>query len=240
MFSDRLLGLAFLVAAYVALERGVHTSFSLVLVVLGVAILLFGTGTQGIGRLESQTATAKFNIAIAGGAGALAIVIGWGMTYLGPQMQRAFEQETRYVAAELRPHDDSNSSFEKYWGQFELDGQPIPSVRRGKYFFIYIPYFETQRESVKRIEYILSLIDTQKLDPNLKPVVKSSFQVPLSQVNPNNSGADFPIYNEIPPIDMRSTTALNAVLQAGGSQSLAVAPGDAPPNPPPPVDLGGQ
>lgn len=235
-----LLGLVFLVAAYAALERGVHSSFSFVLVVLGVAILLFGTGTQGIGKLESGTDTAKFNIAIAGGAGALAILIGWGMTYFGPKMQLAFGQETRYVAAELRPHADANSTFVDYWGQFEVEGKPIPSVHQGDYFFAYVPYLETERDRVKHVGYKLTLIDTKKPDPNLKPLVSDVFDVQLSKVNLNNSGADFPIYDQISPIDMRNAAALNAVLQAGGSQRLDSAPGAAQPDAPPPVALGGQ
>jgi hypothetical protein len=234
------LGVFFLIAAYLGLERGVHTSFSFVLVVLGVAILLFGTGTQGIGKLESDTATAKYNIAIAGGAGALAIAIGWGMTTLGSDIRRTFALETRYVAAELRPRADSNSSFASYWGHFEIDGQPIPSVHRGDFFFAYVPYVETQRHSVKRIRYKLLPIDQTKLDPNLKPVVADVFELPLKEVNLNNSSSDFPIYDKIPPIDMRNTSAVNAVLQAGGSRKFENAPGAAPPDPPPPAALESQ
>jgi hypothetical protein len=235
-----LLGLIFLGLGYLSLERGVHTSFSFVLIVLGIATLLFGTGTQGIGRLESNAATAKYNVAIAGGAGVLAIAIGWGMTALGPQIQQTFGLQTRYVEAEIQPNPDSNSSFSKYWAQFEIDGEPIPSVRRGELFVAYIPYRETQKESVKHVRYKLLPVDNQNLDPNLKPVVADIFDVPLRDINPNNSGSDFPIYDKIPPIDMRSAPAVQAVLLAGGSRSLPAAPGAVQPNPAPPAALEGQ
>ncbi len=235
-----LLGLILLCVAYIALNIGVHTSFSFVLVVLGVAILLFGTGTQGIGKLESKTATAQYNVAIAGGAGALAIAIGSGMVLFGPEMQRAFDLETRYVAAELRPHLDSNSSFEKYWAQFEIDGVPIASVQRGAAYIAYVPYFETQRDAVKHVWYKLLPKDSKDLDPNLQPVVTDVFDIPLRKVNRNNSGSDIPIYDNIPPVDMRNQTGISAVLQRGGSQSLPIATGASPPNPTAPVALGGQ
>lgn len=235
-----LLGLILLGVAYIALDKGVHTSFSFVLVVLGVAILLFGTGTQGIGKLESNTAAAQYNIAIAGGAGALAIAIGFGMVRFGPEMQQAFGLETRYVAAELRPHLDSNSSFAGYWAQFEIDGVPIPSVQRGGAAFVaYVPYVETQRDAVKHVWYKLLPKDPTILDPNLQPVVTNIFDVPLREVDRNNSGSDFPIYDKIPPVDMRSQPGFNALLQRGASQSLPIAEGASPPNPTAPAVVGG-
>jgi hypothetical protein len=64
-------GCVFLVvAAYTMGET--HSSLSFVLVVVGVAILLYGTGTQGMGQLDSHVGTAKYKVAVAGGAGALA------------------------------------------------------------------------------------------------------------------------------------------------------------------------
>jgi len=92
-----LLGAGFLLLAYLALSVGVHTSFSFVLAVLGIAILLFGTGTQGMGRLDSTVATGRYTVGIAGGAGILALAIGYGMVKLGPEIQQVFELQTRYA-----------------------------------------------------------------------------------------------------------------------------------------------
>ena len=235
-----LLGLAFLVAAYFSLERGVHTSFSFVLVVLGIAILLFGTGTQGIGRLESNTQAARYSIAVAGGAGALAVAIGVGMSMMGPRIQQAFELQTRYVSAELRPASDGNSSFAGWWGHFELDGRPIASFRQGEFFFAYVPYSQTQLDREMHITYTLLPEDPTHPNPNLKPRVIDFFNFRPKDVDLNNSGSDFPIYDNIPPVDLRSAGAVNAVLKVGGSQSLGNAPGAQAPNPAPPVVLEGQ
>jgi hypothetical protein len=226
-----LLGGLLLLAAYFGLVGGVHSSFSFVLVVLGMATLLYGTGTQGAGRLESATAAAKYNVAIAGGAGVLALAIGFGMIEYGPQMQRAFGVETRYVVAMLRPHADGASRFSGYWAEFDVDGVAIPSVRRGDVIMAFVPYFDTQVAATKRVSYRILPQDPQIRDPALKPSVNDTFELPLSRINRRNSGVDFPIYDEVPPIDMRSSSSTAAVLNAAAVRSLAPAGGQSAPNP---------
>jgi hypothetical protein len=232
-----LLGVLFLCAAYAGLSIGVHTSFSFVLVVLGVAILLFGTGTQGLGKLESNTAAANYNVAIAGGAGALALAIGFGMIHYGPQMQRAFDVETRYVIATLRPNPDGSSNFNDYWAEFEIDGVPIPSVRRGNAILAFVPYIDTQPDATKHVWYRLRPQDPRIISANFKPVVSDTFDLPLAKVNRLNRGSDFPSYDDAPPVDMRSSIGVNAVLQAAASQKLPAAVGATEPNPTLPAAL---
>jgi membrane protein implicated in regulation of membrane protease activity len=103
-----LLGLALLLVAYWGLGI-VHTTFSFVLVVLGVAILLYGTGTQGMGRVERASDQAKYNIALAGGAGVLSFCIAYGIALLG-EMQRAFQIERKIRAR--RDQAQSRRQFE--------------------------------------------------------------------------------------------------------------------------------
>jgi hypothetical protein len=225
------LGLILLICAYVGLAIGVHTSFSFVLVVLGVAILLFGTGTQGIGKLESNTATAQYNVALAGGAGVLALAIGFGMIQFGPQMQRAFDVETRYVIATLRPNPDGSSSFNDYWAEFDIDGVSIPSVRRGDALLAFVPYFDTQKDATKHVWYRLRPQDPRTVSASFKSTVFDKFDVPLAQVNRNNSGADFPVYDVTTPVDMRSSSGVTAALRSAADQKLPAAPGATAPNP---------
>jgi len=232
-----LLGVGLLVAAYVGLAIGVHSSFSFVLVVLGVAILLFGTGTQGMGKLESNTAAARYNVAIAGGAGVLALAIGFGMVKFGPEMQRAFDVETRYVVATLRPNPDGSSSFANYWAEFEIDGVPIPGVHRGEVILAFVPYYDTQKAATKHVSYRLRLQDPRISNANFKPQIFDKFDIPLQKVQLNNSGSDFPVYDEISPVDMRSPNVANAVLQAAASQQLPTAPGKNAPDPTIPANL---
>jgi hypothetical protein len=231
------LGIVLLIAAYIGLAVGVHTSFSFVLVVLGVAILLFGTGTQGMGKLESDTAAARYNVALAGGAGALALAIGFGMIEYGPQMQRAFDVETRYVIATLRPNPDGSSSFNDYWAEFDIDGVPIPSVRRGDTLLAFVPYFDTQKYATKHVQYRLRPQDPRSVNASFRTTVLDKFDVPLAQVNRNNSGSDFPVYDNTPPVDMRSNTAVNVALKAAADQKLPNAPGATAPNPTTPAVL---
>jgi hypothetical protein len=225
------LGGALLIAAYVGLAIGVHTSFSFVLVVLGVAIMLFGTGTQGVGKLESSTATAQYNIALAGGAGVLALAIGFGMVEFGPQMQRAFGVETRYVIVALRPNPDGSSSFNDYWAEFEIDGVPIPSVRRGDALLAFVPYLDSQKDATKHVWYRLRPQDPRRVNASFKTTVFDKFDVPLAQVNYYNSGSDFPVYDNTPPVDLRSNTGVAAALNAAAGQTLATAPGATAVNP---------
>ena len=116
-----LLGLGLLEAAHKSLGV-VHTSFSFVLVVLGVAILLFGTGTQGIGRFENTAATAKYHVALAGGAGVLAMLIGYGMVIYAPDIQGTFGIETKHLIAVLKPRGNAVANFDNYWAQFDIEG----------------------------------------------------------------------------------------------------------------------
>jgi hypothetical protein len=225
------LGVALLIAAYVGLAIGVHTSFSFVLVVLGVAIMLFGTGTQGVGKLESNTTTAQYNIALAGGAGVLALAIGFGMVEFGPQMQRAFGVETRYVVVALRPNPDGSSSFNDYWAEFDIDGVPIPSVRRGDALLVFVPYLDSQRDATKHVWYRLRPQDPRTVNASFKTTVFDKFDVPLAQVNYYNSGSDFPVYDNTPPVDMRSNAGVTAALNAAAGQTLATAPGATAVNP---------
>jgi hypothetical protein len=225
------LGIVLLIAAYIGLAIGVHTSFSFVLVVLGVAILLFGTGTQGMGKLESDTAAAKYNVALAGGAGALALAIGFGMIEYGPQMQRAFDVETRYVIAMLHPNPDGSSSFNDYWAEFDIDGVSIPSVRRGDTLLAFVPYFDTQKDATKHVSYRLRPQDPRTVNASFKTTVLDKFDVPLAKVNRNNSGFDFPVYDNTPPVDMRSNAGVSAALKAAADQKLPNAPGATAPNP---------
>src|SRR5262245_37293119 len=67
------LGIGFLWISFQNLES--HPAFIFLLVILGVAIVLYGTGTQATGSGN----TGQMNIAIAGGAGVLAAFFGFGV-----------------------------------------------------------------------------------------------------------------------------------------------------------------
>ncbi|PWW69416.1 hypothetical protein C7212DRAFT_349034, partial [Tuber magnatum] len=134
-----LLGMALLFVAQWRIET-THAAFTFILVVLGVAMLLYGTGTQSSGNFSSDTTAAKYNVAIAGGAGILALCVAFGMVKFFPQMADAFRAERKYLRVLIKSTDGS-SKIANYTSQFFIDGTPIPSVLRGNsYIEVFVPY----------------------------------------------------------------------------------------------------
>ncbi|MGY4509275.1 hypothetical protein [Bradyrhizobium sp. USDA 3650] len=117
-----------------------HAAFTFVLVVLGIALLLYGTGTQSAGNFSSDTTAAKYNVAIAGGAGVLALCVAFGMVTYYPMMADTFRAEKKYLRVLIKSTDGS-SKIAYYTSQFFIDGTPIPSVLRGNsYIEVFVPY----------------------------------------------------------------------------------------------------
>ncbi|MBI5128926.1 MAG: hypothetical protein HZA66_05755 [Rhodopseudomonas palustris] len=145
------LGAATLYAAY-ALGSGVHSAFTFVLVVLGVAVSLYGTGTQGMGRIETNTSAGKYHAAIAGGAGLLALAIAYGITHYAEEMKTAFQIEQRYVRIPVRASVLGNEVSNLYMWEFSVGGIGIPTLRRGDYLEVIVPYRQTDyaRETKKQ------------------------------------------------------------------------------------------
>jgi len=225
-----LLGLILLLVAYWGLGI-VHSTFSFVLVVLGVAILLYGTGTQGMGRLESGSDKAKYNIALAGGAGVLSFCIAYGIVHYSGEMQRAFQIERKYVIAVVKPNPDGNSSFASYWAQFQIDGVPIPAMKRGDFVVVYIPYLETQKDGTQRVSFFFQQQDSATRDPLLRSSVADQVEISLSEkrFDRGNGGYDFPVYKEPVLVDLRSAATSVTVLRNAGSRQLTQAVGATPP-----------
>ena len=121
-----LLGLILLLVAYWGL--GIYIRHSALSGCLGVC---YPCCTEQVrkawGRVESDFDRAKYNIALAGGAGVLSFCIAYGIVHDSDEMQRAFQIERKYVIAVVKPNPDCNSSFASYWAQFQIDGVPIPA-----------------------------------------------------------------------------------------------------------------
>jgi hypothetical protein len=115
-----------------------HAGITFILVVLGVALLLYGTGTQGMGQFQSA-AGAGYNVAIAGGAGIVAFAVAYGIIQYSPKMRDAFLPERKFVRLLIQSGDGS-SDIPLYASSFEIDGMPIPSARRGRVIEVYVPY----------------------------------------------------------------------------------------------------
>jgi hypothetical protein len=199
-----LLGIGLLYFAWRGLTVGIHTSFSFVLVVLGIAVMLFGTGTQGMGRLTSSEAVGRYTISIAGGAGIIAVAIGYGMVMLGPKIQEVFELQTHYAWVELRASDPRCSlEINRYWAEFTSNGETLAYKSRKGQIFVLLPYYynELQRANViggaddkKTIDAEFIVKDQKDLKENLlcAPNPKGHVDVAVSELNlQDDSGFDF-------------------------------------------------
>jgi hypothetical protein len=115
-----------------------HAGITFVLVVLGVALLLYGTGTQGMGQFSSGT-NAGYNIAIAGGAGVVAFAVAYGIIMYSTEMRNAFQPERKFVRV-LVQGGDGLTDIAQYASTFEMDGVPVPAARKGRSVEVYVPY----------------------------------------------------------------------------------------------------
>jgi hypothetical protein len=120
-----------------------HAGMSFVLVVLGVAVLLYGTGTQGMGELKTDSSAAKYNVAIAGGAGVLAFCVAIGIIWYSPKMRDAFQTEKKFVRVHIKS-SDGLSNIPSYAPLFEIDGVQIPAARRGNLIEVFVPYLTSE------------------------------------------------------------------------------------------------
>ncbi len=119
-----------------------HAAFSFILVVLGVAILLYGTGTQSSGNFNSNNTSAGYNIAIAGGAGLLALCVAYGMLWNPQGLKDTFQIERKYLRITLESLDGS-SPLDQYRSEFTIEGMPIPSLKRAQYIEVFVPYLNS-------------------------------------------------------------------------------------------------
>ena len=148
-----LLGIAFLIIAsrYMGSE---HSSFSFVTVVLGVGILLYGTGSQGVGEYKFKSNYAGvINVAIVGGAAVITFCVAFGMIYFQNEIKTAFQIERKYFVLRIEPNDDGSSKFDNYVANFRMNGMDITVVRSGHNIIVYVPYLESDKRSKPRVEY---------------------------------------------------------------------------------------
>lgn len=138
-----IVGATFLIVAAFTLNTA-HASFSFVLVVIGVAVLLFGTGTQGVGEAQAT----GYKVAIAGGAGVIAFCVGWGIVVYADAIKTVFQVEKKYIRLALVGGDGS-SNMSSYVAAFTVDGAAIPAARHSDFIEVFIPYFASDWRKVR-------------------------------------------------------------------------------------------
>lgn len=175
------LGGALLAVALSGLDS-VHTTFSFILVVLGSAILLFGTGTQGVGSFSSTQELAKYNVSIAGGAGVMALLIGYGMVKYEPEMRRIFALESRHIQVYLDPNPGTlaTNSTHEYAAEFVTSrGDSLPTMRKGRGFIVLLPFDSSSLDTPADIEGLIFLRSQAVPKPGLIPAQKINLTIPL-------------------------------------------------------------
>lgn len=198
-----------------------HSMFSFVLVVVGIAILLFGTGTQSAGEFASPAEAANYKVKIAGGAGAIAIIVALGIVFYGPKMKSAFQIEKKYFVVKVQPL--SGNTFENYLAQFSIEGMPVPSMQRGNFMMVYVPYLESEEKTSRPVQYRFKHIGKEVPELQRGEIGPLSFEVEIDENNLERRDAslDFPMYckrnnnsKTCAPIEVNMQSAGSAQRQA--------------------------
>lgn len=213
-----------------------HSSLSFILVVTGVAILLYGTGTQGIGQFGNNS----YKIAIAGGAGVLSLVIGYGIVVKQDSIKEAFQTQTKYIKLVIVPTTGdgiSGSFFDNYVPVVSLDGGfEVPSVRQRRTIEAYVNLEQVRNGAALEI----SLYQDPKLDEMRKKLGKpfETVNISIGKVADGDirrgSWSDLPVYTISAPINLKASgadrsQALSADNHQTGGQTRLTNP--------PPIDL---
>lgn len=160
-----------------------HPSLNLVLVTLGTAIILYGTGTQGLAKFNNNGDTAnKVNIEgwFAGGAGVLALVIALGFTLYPGKVKQAFSNQIHYGYIRMvLPDNMTDDNEDEFINQASLlqnyttqqtkaasfinyglsitkvmvNHKEVPILRTDEYYEAVIPYTMGQKENINITYY---------------------------------------------------------------------------------------
>jgi hypothetical protein len=128
-----------------------HSAFVFLVVILGLALLLFGPGTTASGEGTSGT----IKVAIAGGAGVLAMLLGFGVAHWREDLTDVFKRQRDYGIVELSigetgnsvPVDLDNFEARASWGEMPL---PLWKDKRSVEILVPIPPEENEKDSDKK------------------------------------------------------------------------------------------
>lgn len=115
-----------------------HSAFVFIMVILGVALVLYGTGTNASG--EGSSGPVK--IAIAGGAGVLAMVLGFGVVKERQGLVDVFKRQRDYGVLDLTISPDSGLPVDlsRFDVQARLGGLvPLPLFNEAQKIRIIVP-----------------------------------------------------------------------------------------------------
>lgn len=183
-----------------------HASFTFVLVVVGVAVLLYGTGTQGVGNFETTSGAATYKLGIAGGAGILAFAVGYGIVAKSPEIKRAFQIEKRYLRLSFEPSsNDGVSTFENYVPEILVEGAAAPVHRNGDGFVVFVTYFDnqplTELRAIARFHYV-GPEDRRNKALRSNVLADQIIEIRQEDIRNDDGGFDFPRYSRPVKVSM--------------------------------------
>ena len=240
-----LLGGAFLFAAYRSMGH-IHGAFTFVLVVLGVAVLLFGTGTQGLGNFSHEQGNMRYRVALAGGAGVLAFATGLGMVHYADKMSKVFDIENKHFLVALAPKQNAsadNRILEKYSLQAFVNDAPVASKLEANRFIAYVPYRDTDfADGTKKVRFRYQIVAKANDPPpaDLSMAVEQEIYLPLVRcfLFDTQPGLDALVYDPslatqdcsqkdsvVTLFDLRSQATDNSTISAAANRDLSTTPG---------------
>jgi hypothetical protein len=131
-----ILGCSFLLAAYRLIEN-THPSFVFLLAILGISIVLYGTGTHGVGSADFKNVPVR--VAVAGGAGVLAAVFGFGIVWQGEKIPEIFKAQRKYGIIRLANGDKHYDFSKLFISATSFDGTPLHLMTRANLVQIVMP-----------------------------------------------------------------------------------------------------
>jgi hypothetical protein len=224
-----LVGAAALTAAYLTHYQA-HSSFTFIMVVVGVAILLYGTGTQGAGNFDGSVGAARYRIGVAGGAGILAFAVAMGIVLKAPEIQRAFQIERKYVQLVFQGERDGISDLSDYVSDVRVNGNAVPTFRSGDSIVAFVPFVHgDDRQKLFLSADFYYVGPPEARNKALLARIPYRDELPASRLRDIEiaGGGDFPRYDQ--PVTIRM------VAETGASVVAVVDPpamsGEAPPPP---------
>ena len=233
-----IVGGLFIWAAYSTIGK-THAAMTFVFVVVGVAILQYGTGTQGIGNFDSGEnagKVARYKVALAGGAGVLAFCIAAGFVTFDASMKRAFRVEQDYVRLDFGGNSIEPSDISLYVPIITVNGEPAAASIHGSYIEVFVPYLmngQMQHLAVDVQLYLPPDVNSQKAASLLTKakhqyslLVDQAGQVTTGQITggkvvPENGGSyikdagyDFPKFVLTEAVDLTSNQIPGTNLEA--------------------------
>jgi hypothetical protein len=136
-----LLGCGFLYFAYHVLYH-VHPTFVFILALLGLSIVLFGTGTQSLGggEFSEPGSQAKVKFYLAGGAGVLAGIFGFGAVLGSEKIERVFANSSGYALMVFEINNPAGSKLHQATVTTSLrDGRQLPVLIRDTSIEVLVP-----------------------------------------------------------------------------------------------------